>query len=159
MIYKRFFAFIVDIIMSAMFAILIYGVLSFFSVKIIIPMIAIIGWAALICKDCFNGVSVGKLLLGIQVVDSNTQQIVSPQKSIIRNLFYFLSFIDIAFAFTNSKERRLGDYIAHTEVVLRGKSLPKVNYSKSLLAVGYVLIGLIVMEVIYYLRASSLGLL
>lgn len=145
--------------MSAMLAIFIYGVLSFFSVKMIIPMIAIIGWAALMCKDCFNGISVGKLLLGIQVVESNTQQIVSPQKSIIRNLFYFLSFIDIAFAFTNSKGHRLGDHVAHTEVLLRDKSLSKVSYSKSLLAVGSVLIGLIVMEVIYYLRASSLGLL
>lgn len=61
--------------------------------------------------------------------------------------------------FTNSKNLRFGDKVTHTEVVLRNKTLPKVAFSKVILSIGYVLLGLAIMEIIYYLRASTFGLL
>ena len=156
---KRTFAFIIDMIVAAAFSLLINSILCYFDVKFIAAMVAIIGWAVLIGKDCLDGMSIGKRLVGIQVIDTNSKQIASPQKCIIRNLFYFIGIIDIFFMFTNSKSLRLGDKVTHTEVVLRNKTLPKVAFSKTILSIGYVLLGLAIMEIIYYLRASAYGLL
>lgn len=157
--YKRMFAFILDLMIAAAFSLLISGILCFFNVKFIIAMVAIIAWAILIAKDCLNGMSIGKRCVGIQVIDANSKQIASPQKCIIRNLFYFIGFLDILFMFTNDKKLRLGEKVTHTEVMLRNKSLPKVAFSKVILSIGYVLLGLAIMEIFYYLRASSFGML
>ena len=100
--------------------------------------------------------SIGKLLIGIQVIDINTKQIASPQKCVIRNLFYFIGLFDVIVMLTNSKGTRIGDYVTHTEVTLRNKSLAKVKLSKELLAIGYVLIGLAIIEAFYYFVAPSL---
>ncbi len=156
---KRFVAFIIDIIMVATLAIIVNVILSCLSVRVISPMIGLFAWAIIICKDSFDGMSIGKRLLGIQVVDSNKDRIASPIKCIIRNLFYFLSFIDLLVMFFHPKGMRLGDYVAHTEVNLRDRTLQKVKFYKIILAIGYVLIGLIIMEIVFYFRASSLGLL
>lgn len=156
---KRILAFIIDMMAAVAFSLLINSILCYFNVKFIVAMVAIIGWAVLIGKDCLNGMSVGKRFVGIQVIDTNSRQIASPQKCVIRNLFYFVGPIDILFMLTNSKGLRLGDKVVHTEVVLRNKSLPKVVFSKVILAIGYVLLGLVIMEIIYYFRASSFGLL
>ena len=59
----------------------------------------------------------------------------------------------------HSKNMRLGDRVAHTEVTLRDKTLQKVEFSKIVVAIGYVLVGLIIVEIILYFRASSFGLL
>lgn len=156
---KRLFAFIIDMIVAVAFSLLINSILCYFNVKFIVAMVAIIGWAVLIGKDCLNGMSIGKRFVGIQVIDTNSKQIASPQKCVIRNLFYFIGLIDIIFMFTNSKNLRLGDKVTHTEVVLRNKTLPKVAFSKVTLSIGYVLLGLAIVEIIYYLRASTFGLL
>lgn len=156
---KRIFAFIIDMMVAVAFSLLISSVLYYFNVKHIVAMVAIIGWAVLIGKDCLNGMSIGKRFVGIQVIDTKSKQIASPQKCVIRNLFYFIGFIDLLFMLTNSKSLRLGDKVVHTEVLLKNKSLPKVAFSKVIISLGYVLLGLAIMEVIYYLRASSFGLL
>lgn len=156
---KRIFAFIIDLMVAVAFSLLISSILCYFNVKFIVAMVAIIAWAVLIGKDCLNGMSIGKWYVGIQVIDANSKQIASPQKCIIRNLFYFIGLIDILFMFTNDKNLRLGDKVTHTEVMLRNKSLPKVAFSKVILSIGYVLLGLAIMEIIYYFRASSFGML
>lgn len=156
---ERFLAFIIDAIIVTLFTILIYNILLYYHVKIITPMVCIIGWAILICKDCFNGVSIGKRIMGIQIVDIQTHQIASPQKCVIRNLFYFLSFIDVIVMFANSKNLRLGDLATHTKVTSLDSSLSKTKLSKAMFSIGIVFICLVIMEVIYYFRAASFGLL
>lgn len=156
---KIFVAFVIDLAIAVILALLVYMILNCLNVKVISPMIGYIVWAVLICKDYFGGVSVGKRLVGIQVVTSNNMQIASPVKCVIRNLFYFLTYIDILVMFFNSKNMRLGDRVAHTEVTLRDKTLQKVKFSKAVVAIGYVLVGLIIVEIILYFRASSFGLL
>lgn len=156
---ERFLAFIIDAIIVTLFTILIYNILLYYHVKIITPMVCIIGWAILICKDCFNGVSIGKRIMGIQIIDIQTQQIASPQKCVIRNLFYFLSFIDVIVMFASSKNLRLGDLATHTKVTSLDSSLSKTKLSKAMFSIGIVFICLVIMEVIYYFRASSFGLL
>ena len=87
---KRFVSFVIDLAIAVILALLVYMILNCLNVKVISPMIGYIVWAVLICKDCFGGVSVGKRLVGIQVVDSNNMQIASPVKCVIRHLSYFL---------------------------------------------------------------------
>lgn len=156
---KRLLAFYIDLMAAVLFALLINGILSLLNVKVITPMVGILAIAWVICKDCLNGISIGKRFLGIQVIDIATNQVASPQQSVVRNLFYFLSIFDMLFMFTDSKNARLGDRIAHTEVVLRTIPLPKVKWSQVALSIGYVLCGVIVMEIFYYSRASAFGLL
>lgn len=121
-------------------------------------MIAIFAWFALFCKDCFGGASVGRRIVGIQVVDANTGQIANPLKCVFRNLFYFLTFIECIAMYYSSNGLRIGDYASHTKVILYNKALQSPKLSQSILAIGYALIGLILFELFYYFRASSFGL-
>ena len=157
---RRFVAFIIDAIIIAVILVALFNIiLSCFNVRFFYRIIALFAWALLICKDCFNGMSVGKRLIGIQVIDSNNMQIASPVKCVIRNLFYFLTFIELFAWLFYFKNMRPGDYFARAKVILRDKSLQKVKFAKTILAIGYVFIGLTIMITILYLRASSLGVL
>ena len=98
-------------------------------------------------------------MLDIQVIDMTNMQITSPVKCVIRNLFYFLTFIELFAWLFYFKNMRPGDYFARAKVILRDKSLRKVKFAKTILAIGYVFIGLTIMITILYLRASSLGVL
>jgi len=156
---KRFVAFIIDMAIAVILAIFVYVTLRCFNINSFSFIGAPFAWVLLICKDCFNGMSVGKRFVGIQIIDSTNREIASPAKCVIRNLFYFLTFIELFAWLFYFKNMRLGDYFARTEVTLRDKSLQKVKFAKTILAIGYVFIGLTIMITILYLRASSLGVL
>lgn len=156
---KRLMAFCIDLVVAALLAILLNGILLSFNVKVITPMIAIVAWFILICKDCFGGVSIGRRIIGIQVISADTRKIANPVKCVLRNVFYFLTFVECIAMYYNSDSRRLGDYISHTEVAPYDNTLQKPNLSQSFLAIVYALIGLILFELFYFFRASSLGLL
>lgn len=51
------------------------------------------------------------------MVNNKSQEVANPFKCILRNLTYLLGLIDVAFMFYNKGGRRLGDYIANTNVV------------------------------------------
>lgn len=155
---KRFMAFFIDAAIAALLAIFMNSILNFFSIRVITPMVGIFAWSIIFCKDCFKGMSIGKRIVGIQVIDANTGQIANPLKCVVRNLFYFLTFIEFIAMYYNSHELRLGDYAAHTRIVLYNKTLQRSSYIQSFLAIGYVLIGLILFELFFYYRASSFGL-
>lgn len=72
-------------------------------------------------RDCLGGISPGKLLLGIRVVDFKTGEAIGPAKSFLRNWIYLLPFaglVELAVASTRPDKRRLGDLVAGTVVVL-----------------------------------------
>jgi len=50
---KRLMAFYIDIAIAALLAVLVNGILLFCNIRVITPMIAILAWFALFCKDCF----------------------------------------------------------------------------------------------------------
>lgn len=152
-------AFFIDAAIAALLAILVNGVFALFNIKIITPMIGIFGWFVLFCKDCFGGASLGKRIIGIQVVDANTGQIASPLKCVARNLFYFLTFVEFIVMHYSSNGLRIGDYVAHTKVILYDKKLQVPKFTQSISAIGYAIIGLILFELFYYFRASSFGLI
>jgi hypothetical protein len=88
-----------------------------------------IGITILFCKDCFHGQSPGKRALEIQVINLKTKQIATPIRCVIRNLFMILCPIEgIILLF--SPTRRLGDYVAGTELAPYNPKLEqeKINY-------------------------------
>ena len=84
---KRFVAFIIDMAIAVILAIFVYVTLRCFNINSFSFIGAPFAWVLLICKDCFNGMSVGKRFVGIQIIDSTNREIASPAKCVIRNLF------------------------------------------------------------------------
>lgn len=70
----------------------------------------------LLNKDFFNGQSVIKRILGYQIIDLKTVQPASRLKCMVRNMTAPLWPLEAVFILINPK-RRLGDFIAGTQVV------------------------------------------
>jgi uncharacterized RDD family membrane protein YckC len=83
-------------------------------------VIAVLPWllyAAWLFKDGFNGHSLGKAAMGLQVVDVDTGQGAGFGASLKRNLPLLIPFAPLVAAFQMSRGPRLGDGWANTRVV------------------------------------------
>lgn len=78
----------------------------------ILPMI----WFA---KDGFNGMSLGRWLCGVQVVDVNTREPIGFWQSFKRNLVFLVPLSPLIVLLTMMKGRRWGDGWAATVVIWR----------------------------------------
>ena len=98
--------------------------------------IGMIGFALYFCKDIFNGRSIAKRILKLQLVDNETGQVASPLKCFVRNIFCVLWPIEVIVALTDTS-RRLGDRVAGTKLVKFDPSLeqPGLNIGKLILPV------------------------
>lgn len=67
-------------------------------------------------KDCINGMSAGKRIFGYQIIDYQTKEIASDFQCMIRNITMFAWPLEAIIILINPK-RRIGDYLAKTEVV------------------------------------------
>jgi uncharacterized RDD family membrane protein YckC len=81
-----------------------------------VGFLVIIGFSLYFCKDCFNGQSLAKRILKLQVVDNQTGLIASPIKCFFRDLFCILWPIEVFVALANPT-RRIGDLVAGTKLV------------------------------------------
>lgn len=115
--FKRFLAFVVDVFIALFMFVPISTILVLLKIEVSITILPWLVWGAVFCKDCLGGRSIGKRLLGYQVVNYNSPEIVSPYKCILRNLTYLLGLIDIVAMFYKKEGRRIGDYVANTKVV------------------------------------------
>jgi uncharacterized RDD family membrane protein YckC len=99
--------------------------------------ISMFGFALYFCKDIFNGRSIAKRILKLQIIDNSTGKVASPLKCFIRNILCVLWPIEVIVAMTNTS-RRLGDRIAGTQLVQFDPALeqPKINVGKTLLPVA-----------------------
>lgn len=99
--------------------------------------VGMFGFALYFCKDIFNGRSIAKRILRLQIVDSTTGQVASPLKCFTRNILCILWPIEVVIAITNTN-KRLGDRIAGTQLVKFDPSLAqqKFNIGKSLLPIS-----------------------
>lgn len=79
-------------------------------------LIYFIGFALYFCKDCFNGRSLAKRAVRIQVVDFATKLPASPLKTLVRNILIIIWPVEVIVTLF-SPSRRIGDFIAGTEVV------------------------------------------
>ena len=78
--------------------------------------IGLFGLSLYLCKDAFNGRSVGKRMLKLQVVHNETEVAASPLRCFIRNLFCGLWPVEVIVTVA-SPGRRIGDLVAGTKVV------------------------------------------
>jgi len=82
--------------------------------------IAMIPWLILLFlilnKDCINGMSAGKRTFGFKIIDHQTKELASDFQCMIRNITMFAWPLEVIMILINPK-RRIGDYIAKTEVV------------------------------------------
>lgn len=69
-------------------------------------------------KDGFRGKSIGKRIVGIQVVKNGTSEAAGPFRCFVRNMLLGLAFIDLFVVWIDPKNRRIGDFITGTSVVL-----------------------------------------
>lgn len=109
---KRVCAFFIDSIIGQVCG----GVISF----VVNINISWIIWAAIILfKDCFNGQSVGKYLVGTQIIDENNIP-AKTSKAIIRNIFMVIPIFPIIeyVRMLRDKEegKRIGDNVVKTKV-------------------------------------------
>ena len=72
--------------------------------------IGMFGFALYFCKDVFNGRSIAKRILKLQVVDNSTGQVASPLQCLVRDLFCVLWPIEVIVAMANTS-RRIGDRV------------------------------------------------
>ena len=110
-------------------------------------------------KDVFQGMSLGKRLLGIQVVDCNKHQAASPVKCIFRNLFYPLATIDLFVWLFSHEQRRIGDYIVSSRVAPYEETLPHASAVQSWRAIGIATLIIVLLQGIVYYMAYTSGLL
>lgn len=77
----------------------------------------------IVCKDCCKGMSPGKCIMGIQIINLKTHGIAGPLRCVARNLCYFMSFVEFIIFFVSPRGVRIGDYLTSTRVVRKDCSL------------------------------------
>ncbi|GMQ57238.1 hypothetical protein AN1V17_16330 [Vallitalea sediminicola] len=123
---RRFLAFMIDHLIIVLLVFLIgftdYDVNNVYNniVKIIV-----IAFCLYLLKDCFKGISLGKLLMGLKVKNVEDLQTPGVIKLIIRNLFTFIWPIELICIIAGKSRRKLGDLLTNTDVYCFKKKLNK----------------------------------
>lgn len=94
--------------------------------------IGLFGFALYFCKDCINGRSIAKRILKLQVIDNKTEQVASPLKCFLRNIFCIIWPVEVIVTLINPS-RRIGDQVAGTKVVYYDPTLveqPNIDIKK-----------------------------
>lgn len=135
---KRLVAFIIDALIAILLSLVLE--ISLNTIGIWLPSMIIAAFVCfiLLCKDCYNGMSVGRHLMKIQVLDSKTLKVASPTKCIIRNYFYSFWIIEFIVFLCNSKGLRVGDYVTSTKVVHKTDKRQEVNFRKIIVPIAIV---------------------
>lgn len=107
-----------------------------------------------ICKDCYNGMSPGKRIMGIQVININTLHIADPLRCVVRGLCSCFGLIELIVFFSNSQGLRIGDYLASTRVVLRDRKLQQ-KHGPAIFTFIVFFVFWIVGFVIFYTRLKT----
>lgn len=123
---KRFLAFIIDFVITAIINNIPFWIL------IMIPLLrghrlpsssiilramlsTLIAFIYLLLRDLPKNGSVGKMIMKLKVVDAKTKGPASMGKRLLRNVTWFLSWIEIIVYLAAKK--RIGDMLAKTDVV------------------------------------------
>lgn len=89
-------------------------------------ILGLLAFAIYFCKDCVGGQSIAKRILKLQIVSNSTEQVASPIRCLIRNIFTILWPIEGIVALFNPS-RRIGDYVAGTKLVALNQKNERVN--------------------------------
>lgn len=153
---KRFIALFIDVFIVTSFCQSIRFILKAIGLEAIVSTIAL-SCVLLLCKDCYNGMSIGKRITNIQVFDSKTMKVASPIQCVLRNCFLVFYMIEVLIVSFSSLGLRIGDYIARTKVLERNVILTKASLSKVISTVGMVTIIFLILYIMAYNNAYRLG--
>lgn len=113
---KRMGAFLLDMVLLYM-AILFTTPVGFSSLNVLFPLIYF-----LLCDFCFQGASLGKKIMSIEITDRDEEESVTPVRIVLRNVIKCLSLI-LPFlylvALFNERKMALHDHAGKTMVVER----------------------------------------
>jgi uncharacterized RDD family membrane protein YckC len=84
--------------------------------------VGLFGFALYFCKDMFNGRSISKRLLKLQLVDNKTGEVASPLQCLVRNIFLIIWPVEFIVALANTG-RRIGDRVAGTRLVYYDRAI------------------------------------
>jgi uncharacterized RDD family membrane protein YckC len=113
---RRIIALLIDVWFFGYLASLcMYLVFFVFKTPWDIPLVGVSGFIFFASKDAFKGAGLGKLLMGIRVVNHSDTP-ASPVSTLLRNLPLIAWPIETLVMVLNSSKRRLGDYLAKTQV-------------------------------------------
>lgn len=100
---KRVIAFVIDLFITSVICFIVILFLKKCNVRITSYIVSSIVYVLILCKDCYNGLSIGRRIANIQVFDSKTMKVASPVKCVLRNYFYALHLLEVFFVlFTSS---------------------------------------------------------
>lgn len=121
MIVRRILAFYIDlvVVLFVFFLVIMLLVRSGMSMdeNFMNLLFSIISFILLSCKDCVLGISPGKWVLGLKVVDAATLKTATIIQCITRNYFCVIWPIEFLFILWGSPKLRLGDRVAHTKMI------------------------------------------
>lgn len=108
-------------------------------------------------KDFFNAKSPAKRILGYQVINRKTEKPASELQCFVRNLTIAVAWpLEVIIGLINP-ERRIGDFLANTKVVVSKKEKLKtiwIDFKNKTLKLN--LIGILIFGVIYFYGLSLL---
>ncbi|WP_010255727.1 RDD family protein [Myroides injenensis] len=147
----RLVAYIIDFVFAMLLYFLITYLFIVFSRSSFVDFLLESTWSVLfsiliinfilLFKDCINGISLGKMIMGLQIVNTDTGNTPSFKKLIYRNIYLLIWPIEFAFWLVNNDKRRLADVHLKTTVKVR-KVL--VNYKlQFLLFFALIIIGIV----------------
>jgi uncharacterized RDD family membrane protein YckC len=113
---KRLLAIAIDFIVIMLISQL-FIFMSIFEQNYLIIISFSFMFSLLLCRDNLNGQSLGKRLMKIQVVDNDSLQTTTSFKYILRNIFLCIWPVELLIVLITG-DRRLGDYIAKTKIIL-----------------------------------------
>ena len=113
--WKRGIAFYVDLAFSTAISMLLFLYHSQTYVVDSIPYIVTVGGAMLLCRDVF-GRSLGKLIMGLQIIDTKTNSRANFGQRLLRNITTPFSIVEMLIYIYKNDNKRLGDMLAGTSV-------------------------------------------
>lgn len=86
-------------------------------------------------KDCFNGISIGRWIMGIQVVNAENAETPTKGKLILRNISQVLWPLEFIVLAVSKDKQRLGDLMTNTRVIKNPLQAAKPKRAMALVAV------------------------
>jgi len=149
---KRLLAMIIDFAIIMLIS-QVFIFMSFIEQNYLMKITFSIMFSLFLCRDNLNGQSLGKRLMKIQVIDNDTLQTTTSPKYILRNLFLCIWPIELLFVFING-ERRIGDYVANTKIIINTDTLP-IKFKMKDLSIFLICLAVIFAFTVLVLKLST----
>lgn len=151
---KRIIAFLIDVFSIILVTFTFQALLNISNAGLSSMFFSTLAFFLITCKDCYNGNSIGKYLMKIQILDIKRALPASPLKCVIRNYLYFIWVVELVVFLCSKNGDRLGDCLTKTKVVERVEHLKEINKLNIILTVFCVGLLYALLYIYVYLSVS-----